>query len=85
MIGMIEKGKGDLIAADLTTTAARQDVLEFSRSFMSSPLTVLTKVRGARLETCRRIKCTSSDGMLNPIVAAEIHFIRNEVAIKVFM
>ena len=53
MIGMIEKGKGDLIAADLTTTAARQDVLEFSRSFMSSPLTVLTKVRGARLETCR--------------------------------
>ena len=78
MIGMIEKGKGDLIAADLTTTAARQDVLEFSRSFMSSPLTVLTKVRGARLETYRRIKCTSSDGMLNPIVAAEIHFIRND-------
>ena len=45
MVGMILRGKGDLIAADLTTTFKRQEVLDFSRSFMSSPLTVLTKAR----------------------------------------
>lgn len=56
MIGMVEKGKGDLIAADLTTTFARQEVLDFSRSFMSSPLTVLTK---------RDPRPTTSSGMFN--------------------
>ena len=45
MVGMILRGKGDLIAADLTTSVKRQEVLDFSRSFMSSPLTVLTKAR----------------------------------------
>ena len=50
MVGMVVKGKGDLIAADLTTTFARQEVLDFSRSFMSSPLTVLTKVGGKSLK-----------------------------------
>ena len=45
MIGMVAgEGKGDLIAADLTVTVARQAVLDFSQSFLSSPLTVLTKV-----------------------------------------
>ena len=54
MIGMVEKGKGDLIAADLTTTFARQEVLDFSRSFMSSPLTVLTKVGKSNRVSNRR-------------------------------
>ena len=48
MVGMILRGKGDLIAADLTTSVKRQEVLDFSRSFMSSPLTVLTKARRQR-------------------------------------
>jgi len=44
MIGNVLQGKVDMIAADLTVTAQRQKVLDFSTPFMSSRLTILTKL-----------------------------------------
>jgi hypothetical protein len=37
--------KADMIAADLTVTSIRHKVLDYSRPFMTAPLTILTKVR----------------------------------------
>ena len=78
MIGMVEKGKGDLIAADLTTTIARQDVLDFSRSFMSSPLTVLTKVGwalGGREERRKELE-------INHLPSDKVHRLRRRKDVK---
>ena len=36
--------KADFIAADLTKTAPRAQVLDFTEPFMETPLTVLAKV-----------------------------------------
>ena len=46
MVGMVQKQSADLVIADLTVTAIRSEVLDFTVPFMSNRLTVLLKVSG---------------------------------------
>ena len=43
MIGMLQNGEADMIAADLTVTSKRMEVLDLTMPFMSVPLTVLLR------------------------------------------
>ena len=43
MIGMAANGQVDMIAADLTMTTKRHEVLEFTVPFMAAQVTVLLK------------------------------------------
>ena len=45
LVGMLLRNEIDVIAADLTITASRLNVLDFSKPFMSSSITLLLKVR----------------------------------------
>ena len=44
LVGMLMRNEIDLIAADLTVTAARLKVMDFSKPFMSSSITFLLRV-----------------------------------------
>ena len=44
LVGMLLRNEIDVIAADLTITASRLSVMDFSKPFMSSSITLLLKV-----------------------------------------
>ena len=44
LVGMLLRQEIDVIAADLTITASRLSVMDFSKPFMSSSITLLLKV-----------------------------------------
>ena len=44
LVGMLLRKEIDVIAADLTVTASRLAVMDFSKPFMSSSITLLLKV-----------------------------------------
>lgn len=43
LVGMVQDNKADFVAADLTVTSQRHDALDFSRPFMTAPITIVTK------------------------------------------
>ena len=50
LVGMVVDNEIDMIAADLTITSQRHEVLEFSVPFLSAHLTVLLKKERRRRE-----------------------------------
>ena len=51
LVGMLMRDEIDLIAADLTVTAARLRVMDFSKPFMSSSITFLLQVSNSLWHT----------------------------------
>ena len=45
LVGMLRRNEIDVIAADLTVTSSRLEVMDFSKPFMSSTITLLLKVK----------------------------------------
>ena len=59
--------KADAIAADLTLTTDRLSVLDFSRPFLSSPLTILTKVN-KKYRICKNLHKYIEHLFLLPVI-----------------